>query len=366
MPTVHAILEALEAIAPARYAFDYDKIGLQVGEEQREVTRAVVSLDRSIAAVDHAVSVGAQLLVSHHPLIFRPIESVTGRSHVGRSIMKLIRADIAFIAAHTNWDAAVGGVNDTLAEILGLKDVRSFGSATPIEQLKLVFFCPSASVDAVIDACSEAGAGQIGLYRRCAFMHPGTGTFIGEEGSNPSVGRPGSVETTDEMRVEMVLRADQQRSVVRALSRSHPYEEPAFDLFELAANREQAGGRVGDLPAPMFLSAFSDLVEKKLSAKCLTWGSPDKKVKRVAVVGGAADDEWRSAQREDADVLVTGEVKQHNALEASESGFALLAAGHYATEQPGAAALCVRLTGAVEDVEWTVYDPKPGEAGRPL
>lgn len=365
MATVHSVLEALEEIAPRRFAFDFDKVGLQVGDPGAVVTKAVVSLDRSLAAVDFAASLGAELLVSHHPLIFRPIDSVSSQTDVGRTILKLAEKKIAFIAAHTNWDSAQGGVNDTLCKLFGVTNVRPFGHAAEVEQLKLVFFCPQDNVDAVMDACSEAGAGQIGLYRRCAFMSPGTGTFMGEEGSNPTVGQAGRIERVAEVRVEMLLPSTRQRAVSRALLRSHPYEEPAFDFLQLAPLREQAAGRIGDLPRKMSLADFSNAIEGVLETKCLTWGDPSREVQSVAFVGGSADDEWRSAQKEDADVLVTGEVKQHNALEAAESGFALIAAGHYATEQPGADALCERLKKKVSEVQWTIFVPQNGFAGRP-
>jgi len=366
MPTVHHVLEALEDIAPARYAFNFDRVGLQVGEQQQEVKKAAVSLDRSLAAVDFATSIGAQLLVAHHPLIFRPIDQVTGRSHVGRTILKLIRGNVAFIAAHTNWDAAQGGVNDALCSLLSLNDVRSFGDASSVDQLKLVFFCPPDNADEVIDACSTAGAGQIGMYSRCAFSSPGTGTFIGSEKANPMVGEKGRIEHVPEVRVEMMLRSDQKRAVTRALMRTHPYEEPAFDLFQLHEKREQPIGRIGELSGAMKSSDFAEYVSKALNTKCLTWGDPTRAIKSVAVIGGSACDEWRSAQREEADVLITGEVKQHNALEASESGFTLMAAGHYATEQPGVLALAERLRSAIEEIDWQVFVPEPGFAGKPF
>jgi len=366
MATVHNVLEALEDIAPPRYAFDFDRVGLQVGDSQQKVTKALVSLDRSLAAVEHAAKVGAQLLVSHHPLIFRPIVQINNRTHVGRTILRLAQSNIAFIAAHTNWDSAQGGVNDALCEMFKLSDIHSFGSASEVQKLKLVFFCPPENAEDVIDACSSAGAGEIGLYRRCAFAHPGTGTFVGDEKANPMVGETGRIEHVPEVRVEMVLRADQQRAVTRALVRTHPYEEPAFDMFQLSPHREQSSGRIGKLTRWLKLSDFSELVEKTLGTKCLTWGDPSREIRNVAFVGGAADDEWRNAQREEADVLVTGEVKQHNALEATESGFSLIAAGHYATEQPGVEALCKRLSGAIEDVEWSVFTPEKGMAGRPF
>lgn len=366
MTTVHQVLEALEDIAPPRFAFDFDKVGLQVGEPQQEVKKAIVSLDRSLAAVAHAESIGAQLLVAHHPLIFRPIEHVSNRNLVGRTILRLARSNIAFIAAHTNWDSAQGGVNDALCELFKLSDIRSFGSAAEVRQLKLVFFCPPDNADDVIDACSNAGAGQIGLYRRCAFVNPGTGTFIGEEKANPMIGETGRIEHVPEVRVEMVLRSDQRRAVTRALLRTHPYDQPAFDLFELHPSPEQSSGRIGNITRWIKLSEFTEQVEKTLGTKCLCWGDPNREIRSIALVGGAADDEWRSAQREEADVLITGEVKQHNGLEASESGFAVIAAGHYATEQPGVVALSKRLKESTPEIDWSVFVPDPGFAGRPF
>ena len=366
MATVHQVLEALEDIAPPRYAFDFDRVGLQVGDAQQEVTKAVVSLDRSLAAVAYAESIGAQLLIAHHPLIFRPIDHVSNRSHVGRTVLRLARSNIAFIAAHTNWDSAQGGVNDALCSLFKLSNVRAFGSGADVEKLKLVFFCPPENADDVIDACSNAGAGEIGLYRRCAFTHSGTGTFIGDEKANPMVGETGRIEHVPEVRVEMVLRCDQRRTVTRALMRTHPYEEPAFNLFKLQPTTEQAIGRIGNITRWIKFSEFAEFVNRTLGTKCLCWGDPAKEIRSIAFIGGAADDEWRAAQREEADVLVTGEVKQHNALEATESGFALVAAGHYATEQPGVQELAERLKSEIGDVDWSVFAPEPGVAGRPF
>ena len=254
------ILDALERHAPARYAFGFDRIGLQVGDPDAEITRAVLTLDRSRAAIAHARSLGAGLLLAHHPLLFAPLEEVVATDHVGRSVLDLASAGIAFVAAHTNWDAARGGVNDALAQRLGLSGVGEFGGSSDGEQ---------------------------------------------------PVGRVGTVESTT-------------------------------------------------------LAAFARSVEESLDTKAWVWGGASRSIRTVAVVGGAADGEWRAAREAGADVLVTGEVKQHVALEAAESGFALVAAGHYATEQPGVVALRDRMAQSLPDVEWTVFAPEKGEAGRPL
>jgi dinuclear metal center YbgI/SA1388 family protein len=366
MPTVRDVLEALEILAPKRFAFGFDKVGLQIGDPNLAVTKAVVSLDRSQAAVNRAVETGAQLLVSHHPLIWEPLKAVTTESHAGATAHALIRQNISFIAAHTNWDSAKGGVNDTLAELLGLQNIKPFGEAAAVAQLKVVIFAPSADADKIIDAATEAGAGQIGLYSRCAFTSDGTGTYIGNEDSNPTVGQALQVERTNEVRIEMVLPMAKQRAVSKAIRKIHPYEEPALDFFQLADFPEQPIGRMGSLNETLTLRELAQHVQATLTHVTSSWGDPAKTIKRVAVCGGAADDDWRSAQRAGADVLITGEVKQHVGMEASESGFCIMAAGHYATEHPGCIKLAVDLRKRLPAIEWEVFEPKEGQAGRPF
>lgn len=363
---VREILASLERVAPVRYAFSFDKIGLQVGDPEAEVSRAVVSLDRSRAAVAFARSEGAQLLLAHHPLLFSPLKEVLATDHVGRTVLDLAASNIAFVAAHTNWDSARGGVNDALAARLGLQETKPFGFAADVDQLKLVFFAPPDAVDRLIDALSAVGAGVIGNYRRCAFLSDGQGTYIGNEGTAPTIGEPGKVEVTDERRVEMVLRRDQKRIVERTLRENHPYEEPAYDLLLSPPVPEQPAGRIGVLPAPTTLQELAPWLESTLATRAWAWGDPQRNIRKVAVVGGAADGEWQQAQRAGADVLITGEVKQHVAVEASESGFAIVAAGHYATEQPGVEDLRDKMAEVCGGVDWRLFVPQPGQAGRPL
>ena len=366
MPSVRDVLTALERIAPQRFALSFDKVGLQVGDPDQKVSQAVVALDRSLGAVKFAAECQADLLLTHHPLIFNPISSVDTRSHEGRTILKLIQQGASFIAAHTNWDAAVGGINDTLASLFGLLNVVPFGMSSQVNQLKLVVFCPNEGVDKVIDAASEAGAGVIGAYTRCAFASLGSGTFIGSPGSNPAVGNVGRQEVVEETRIEMVLREAQARAVARAVRAVHPYEEPAIEFFNLRAIDEQPLGRIGTLPRPMTLEEFAAHTDTVLGVRSWTWGCPTSKIKKVAVMGGAADTAWMDAQRSGADVLVTGEVKQQHAVEATESGITLIAAGHYQTEHPGCEALRRRMEEALPEITWHLFTPPPGRYGRPF
>jgi dinuclear metal center YbgI/SA1388 family protein len=365
MARVSDILDALEQIAPSRYAFDFDKVGLQVGDAHQTVHKAVVSLDASLAAAAFGKARGAQLLLAHHPLIYDPVAALTAGSHQGRILIELVKAEISFIAAHTNWDSAKGGINDTLASLFGLTSTADFGTGAQIQNLKLVVFSPQGDVERIVDAASQAGAGVIGAYHRCAFSHPGDGTFEAADSASPTVGAPGSRTSTDETRVEMILQPNRRRAVERAVRRAHSYEEPAIDFLELAPAVEQPAGRLCALPEPTTLDEFSLRVAERLGLATWTWGAPDRPIKKVAFVGGAADSEWMAAQRAGADVLVTGEVKQHIALEASESSFALIAAGHFATENPGCAALRDRMAVAVPGVEWLLFEPDLGASGRP-
>ncbi len=366
MPYVRDVLAALENIAPRRFAFSFDKVGLQVGSPDQQVTKAVVSLDRSLGAVKFGIDSCAQLLVAHHPLIFNPMESVDSRTHQGRTVMKLIQADMSFIAAHTNWDSARGGINDTLAELFSLRNVSDFGSASEVREFKLVVYCPEESVQRIIDEASEAGAGVIGAYSRCAFRSEGMGTFKGDEATKPWIGTQGSIVSTPEVRVEMSVREDLARAVERAVRKAHPYEEPSVDLLSMKPRREQPSGRIGQLSEPVRLADFAQSADRNLGVRSWTWGDPSKLIKKVAVVGGAADSEWIDAQRAGADLLVTGEVKQHTAVEATESGMCLMAAGHYQTEQPGCKSLRDRLNHVLPDIEWLLFSPSNGLNGRPF
>jgi dinuclear metal center YbgI/SA1388 family protein len=365
MAQVRHAIEAIEKIAPKRFAFPFDKVGLQVGDPSAELRRCVVSLDRSLGAVSFAKEIEAQLLVAHHPLIFEPLSNVLQTSHAGRTVLELARHDIAFTAAHTNWDSARGGINDALAALLGLQEVSDFGSAAQVQKLKLVVTCPPGSAQVLVDAASEAGAGLIGEYSRCAFSSPGTGTFLGSDSSEPAVGERGRIEEVEEFRIEMVLPESRARAVANAILRVHPYDEHAYDFFLLAPVAEQPAGRIGALE-PITLRQLVSLANTRLDTATWAWGDPERKVRKLAVVGGAADSEWRQARDAGADAFLTGEVKQHVALEAAEEGFAVLACGHYATEHPGCAWLRDRLALELPEIDWQLFVPRPGMHGRPF
>lgn len=365
MPTVGDVLNAIDTIAPPRYSFPFDKIGLQLGDPSWHVESAVVSLDWSTGLCEFMEAKEAQLVVCHHPLIWEPLAAITPQSRSGQIALRMLAKSQAFIACHTNWDSVIGGVNDALAAKIGLQNVECFGSAAEVKQYKLVTFAPKEYAENIVNALSHAGAGQIGLYEHCAFLSPGEGTFRPMEGSSPTIGEVGQIEKVDEIRIEILMRAELKNKVLHTLRAAHPYEEPAFDLHPVEGLHEQPAGRIGELIPPMSLSDFNRKVENDLDTKSLVWGDPHRVITRVALVGGAADGEWRSALTAGADAYLTGEVRQNVALDASEAGIAILSAGHYATEQPGMEALCKRFSEALPNIRWHLFEPKAGMSGRP-
>jgi dinuclear metal center YbgI/SA1388 family protein len=361
MPTVSDVLDALEQIAPSRYAFASDHIGLQVGGPSADASKIVVSLDPSLAAARFARSQGAQMLVCHHPVIWEPLAELRHDSYKGAVVTELVAGGVAFAAAHTNWDCAPGGINDVLAGLIGLQGVRPIGSASDKEQTKVAVTVPHGSVEAVTDAMSRAGAGVVGLYERCAFGVDGTGTFRGSAGSAPAIGESGKTERVGETRLEMSCPGDAVRRVIDALLAAHPYEEPAYDVYTLSATGGgQMISRVGVLPREMGPDEFRDHLDQSLSTRTLLCG-PERTVRTVVVCGGAAADEWTHA-RGVADAFVTGEVPHHLMLEGSEQGVAMAACGHYATENPGTMRLADLLAERFEVIK---FEPESGAAGRP-
>lgn len=365
MPTVGDLLAALEGVAPRNLAFPDDPIGLQLGRKGDRVDSCVVSLDPSPSALAFAIQSKAQAIVSHHALIYNPLRSIAGDSAQVRSIRSAIENNLAVLVAHTNWDAAPGGINDTLSEKLGLSDVRSFGGDIDQKALKLVTFVPSDHRDRIIDALASVGCGTIGLYRRCAFYSSGHGTYEPQEGANPMIGQVGMRETTDELRVEMLVPSSAIQDALNALRDSHPYDEPAIDLYPLVAASESLP-RCGKLASPMAFAELSKWVGDRLQTQVRAFGKPTTNVETIGVVGGSGGSYWLKARIAGCDALVTGEVRHHEAVEAAESGFCLIEAGHFATEQPGVVELSKRLGALLPDVKFHVYEPGAGVSGSSL
>jgi dinuclear metal center YbgI/SA1388 family protein len=303
------------------------------------VRRVLFAIDPVEAVVDEAIAFGADLLVTHHPLYLRGTSSVAATTPKGRVVHRLIRAGIALHVAHTNADHAKPGVSDALAATVGLTDVRPLDPlpAPPLD--KVVTFVPEADAGKVLDALAAAGAGEIGDYSRCAWTASGIGTFLPGSGAHPTIGAVGSVESVAETRLEMVLDRGRRSAVIAALRAAHPYEEPAFDLYELADWPGEAGtGRVGALPSSTSLENFASVVGNSLPATAAggrVAGDLGGMVRAVAVCGGAGDAYLRQATSSGADVYVTADLRHHVVSEhLADGGCAIVEMPHWATEWP--------------------------------
>jgi dinuclear metal center YbgI/SA1388 family protein len=350
MVRVREIAEAVEKIAPGALAEDWDNSGLQVGDPSGEVQRILVALTPVPEVFEEAEEIGASFLLFHHPLIFHALDSVDLTSYPGDLIARAIKGNIAVYAAHTNYDAAPGGVSVALAEALGLE--RPLGIVVPRGKLcKLVVFVPEENADEIADALTEAGAGIIGEYTHCTFRMPGTGTFFGGEGTDPYAGEKGRLERVPELRLETVVPAHAATQAAAVARAAHPYEEPALDIYPIEGHPEGCGyGRIGRLPEPLATEELTDYVSESLGFPARLVANPDtaRRIEHVAVLGGSGGSFVQEAAASGADAYVTGDFDYHDALLAESLGLIAIDAGHAATELPSLAPLARRLAELVD------------------
>lgn len=348
--TVEAWLDLVHACYPPSQAATWDHVGLQVGDPAWPITRVLITLDVTGTVLDEAAEVPGTLVLAHHPLLFRPLTSLTPSTAAGRLALQAANGSIAVAAAHTNLDVARdgAGTSDPVAAVLGLTGARPLTSeVTEGQRCKLVTFVPPGSLHAVIDGIAAVGAGRIGNDDRCTFRVRGTGTFRPLAGADPFSGRVGEEAAEDEERLEVELPTSRIGPVVRALLTAHPDEEVAYDLVPLLGGGAVGFGIVGELPEPRPLAEVAEQVRSELPAPHLRYaGDPDRTVRRVATVGGAGDGLIAAAAGAGADVYITGDLRHHVTLDAVEQGLALIDAGHHATEAAAMPAWRDRLAAA--------------------
>lgn len=332
MPTVQDLARALEAAAPLAYQESYDNAGLQCGDPQMAVRGVLIALDCTPAVVDEAIERGCNVVVTHHPLIFRPLKRLTGANEVEHTLLKAIKNDVALYAAHTNLDNVRHGVNRKLAEKLGLVNLRIL-DPKPGLLAKLVTYVPATHTETILAALYAAGAGQVGDYSACSFRMEGIGTFTPGAGTNPFQGTVGEPETTPEERVEVLLPLHLQSAALRALRQAHPYEEVAYELIKLEnSNQEVGSGMVGELPTALSPQEFRAQLKKALLVPVVKHTSFDKPIKKVALCGGAGSFLIGKARAAGADAYVTGDLKYHEYFQA-EKQLMLCDVGHFESEQ---------------------------------
>lgn len=334
MPTVGRIAAYLEELAPPEWAEQWDNVGLQVGDPSSPIKRILIALELTGAVIEEAVQVGADLVVVHHPPIFRPLKAIRFDTPGGKRLQRLIKEGISLYTAHTNLDQAKGMTNDTLAASAGLTEYRVLQKVGEEPYLKLVVFVPHGHEEAVLDALAREGAGHIGNYSHCTFQTGGTGTFLPLEGSNPYLGRQGELERATEVRLETILPESRVRQAVRAMIAAHPYEEVAYDLYPLAnPGRVRGHGRLGRLAEPITLSDLVEQLKSRLKTPNVrVAGEPNRLITTVAVGAGSGGSLVGQAARQGADLLITGDVGYHDAQDALDLGLAVVDVGHYNSE----------------------------------
>lgn len=332
---------------PPSLAEEWDNVGLQVGDPAAPLERVLITLDVTAATLAEAETLGVQAIVAHHPLIFRPLKNITTLDPGGRLLLRAITAQLAIIAVHTNLDCGADGLNDWLASKLGLQEVLPLQAAA-LPLYKLVVYVPIGHEKTVEDALFAAGAGTIGAYDHCSFSNVGTARFRPGATSAPFIGTPGEESTPQEIRIETIVSAECVARVVDKLRKVHPYETPAYDLLLLQNRRDDLGlGRIGRLPQPLPLQDYARQVGAALGTNSLRLvGDPERLVSKVACCGGSGAALIFAAQRQGADLLVTGDIKYHDAQNALGLGLSLLDAGHFATEQVMIAGLAAKLRAA--------------------
>lgn len=363
MPTLEDLVTLIHEWYPPATAEDWDAVGLVYGDPGQSVKKVMFAVDPSPAVAAEAADWKADLLVVHHPLFLRPVHGFPATTPKGRTLATLAGAGCALLTAHTNADQAADGVSEALARALGLDDLVPLDQAGGEPLDKLTVYVPADAAAPVRAALAEAGAGRIGDYDFASFSSPGEGRFRPLEGANPLIGTVGEIETVDEVRVEVVLARHLRHQVVRAMLAAHPYEEPAYDVVELAdPGTVQTGiGRIGTLAEPVSLADFAAAVAAALPEThhgVRVAGDPERTVRKVAVCGGAGDFLLDRVAASDVDAYVTSDLRHHPAAEFTEKdGPALVDVAHWAAEWTWLPVVAARLAAALgNDVDTRVSD----------
>lgn len=332
--TIHDIQHIMEAWAPREIAWEHDNIGLQVGALKKKISKILVTLSVTDSVIVEAKRLDADLIITHHPLIFRPLSAISDRERTGRLITILIRQNIAVYCAHTNLDFTRDGVSFALARTLGLRTV-DFLQRDSMLTRKIVVYVPETHAERVRHAMASAGAGIIGDYESCSFSARGTGSFKPVGQAKPFIGKIGAIETVDEVRLEMNVPQWRLKSVIESMRLAHPYEEVAYDVYPTLNTTADCGnGAIGDLPKPIKTELFLRNIRRALKAPFLRTGRrTGRTVSRIACCGGSGSDLLRSAIEQGADAFITGDVTFHR-FEEADNRILLIDAGHYETEFP--------------------------------
>lgn len=327
------LIDEIEKFAPPALQESYDNSGLLTGHPSMEITGALVCLDSTEEVIREAVMHNCNLVIAHHPIIFSGLKRLTGKNYVERAVITAIKNDIAIYACHTNMDNVKSGVNAKIAEKLGMRGIKILSPKAGFLK-KLVTFCPHEHAEKVRLALFAAGAGHIGNYDSCSYNVEGTGTFRAGDAATPFVGRKGEIHYEKETRLEVILEGFNEKRILGALIRNHPYEEVAYDIYPLSNVHQGVGsGMVGEIEKEMTETEFLELLKSKMKTPLVRHTALlGKPVRKVAVCGGSGSFLLKSAKESGADVFVTGDFKYHEFFDA-EGSILIADIGHFESEQ---------------------------------
>lgn len=327
-------------------ALEWDRVGLQIGDLDSEIERIMVTLDIDDEVLEEAIRKKAHLIISHHPLIFNPIKNLTDTGPVQKKVLRLVRENIAVYSAHTNYDIMPGGLNDLIAEKMGLKDNVPIDPAS-CSWYKFVVFVPPEAKEKVREAICAAGGGRYGNYACCTFNIRGTGTFRPLEGASPYKGKIGDLSYVEEIRMECIVSEEELQDLIYSVIEAHPYEEVAYDVYPLETKFDDTGtGRIGNVTGTVTVEEFLKNLKILFGLDTVAWISSKKeaslngKIEKVAVINGSANSLTRALALLECDLVVVGEISYHNALEISETGKTVVMIGHGTSEKWAPSGMC--------------------------
>lgn len=332
--SVHAqtVIQWFEQFAPKQLAMDGDPVGLQVGTLEKKVHKVMVALELTAPVLQEAIEQHVDMIIAHHPLLFRPLKQLCTDLPQGRIIEQLVKHEITLYAAHTNLDIAQGGMNDWMAEALELTDTQVLVPTGHDMLKKLVVFVPLQNESSLRQALGDAGAGHIGDYSHCTFRTEGVGSFLPGEGTTPHIGQQGRLEQVQEVKIETIISESIQAKVLRSMISAHPYEEPAYDIYPLDLKGKEFGlGKIGYLKEVISLQELAQHIKTCFAVEHVRYvGDAQQAIRKVAVMGGKGAKYTSSAMRHGADVYITGDIDYHTAQDALADGICLIDPGHHA------------------------------------
>jgi len=330
---IKEITNYLESVAPLHYQESYDNAGLLVGDANREIDAALITLDCTEEVVEEAIENNCNLIIAHHPIIFSGLKKITGQNYVERTIIKAIKNDIAIYAIHTNLDNIKTGVSAKIAEILGVENCKILSPKKDLLR-QLAVYCPVSDTEKVKEALFQAGAGDIGNYDECSFSTKGEGTFRANEGCDPHIGNIGERHTEKEEKIEVIFLKYKENTIISTLKQAHPYEQVAYQIYILDNIYENVGaGIVGELAQKVDTNRFLEMLKTKMQTDCIRHTKLVKnQIKRVAICGGSGSFLLSNAICEKADIFITADFKYHEFFD-GENDIIIADIGHFESEQ---------------------------------